>query len=779
MHLSTKFANRQYQPMHIFLIVVFAILVSESAAVVMIAGIRDPWEELLEVVLLTILISIMIYFLLIRPLIAEIALRSSAETGLRAERERMEQVTSAIGAGLAVIDRNYKIIWTNRILSQSFRSVEGSHCYNAFKQCDAGPCDECGVREVFETGRQLRPSEHRLVDAQGRIGWFQVIVTPLQDKDGSTQSALELLVPIDDRKAVEDDLIYNQKRFQSLVESSVDWVWEVDANGCYSYSGPQCKTLLGYDPEEILGMTPFMLMPPDDAERISSLFNEIAAEQRSFVLFENCLVHKDGRIVVTETSGTPFLDKDNSFCGYRGIARDISNRRMLEIELNNYQNHLEQQVQEQTIELQQLLAEQKQNISELQSAEASLRQSESRFRQIFEQNGDAIILFDLDSGAVCDANPAAQVMFEGVHDALLGISWDYLNVRDEFSTSLKLSDICCHGDFLLKRGEMTNLAGKALIVSIWAKLLQLKDRRIVYCTLHDITEKTRLMKDAQEIQSKLIQTNKMTSLGFLVAGIAHEINNPNNNILLSAQLLNNIWKDVLPILERRFMEEGDFVLGGEFFSTVRDSIPTIFNMITDGSRRIEIIINNLRDFTVKSKSEMMQTVDINKAVSISASILQHQIKKHTRNFSLSLSSEPLTIKGNLQQMEQVIVNLIVNAIQALPSEDRAVRVATTYDPSLKSVAIAVSDEGCGIPQEHLAYILDPFFSTKLETGGTGLGLSISNHIIKEHGGRLEFQSTAGRGTTVTVILPVTSPPQRRISNGTIDTSCSDTADTAC
>jgi PAS domain S-box-containing protein len=754
MHGSHMTDAGKAKPVRIFLIVTSSILISETIAVILISGIRNPLEEIFEVLVLTTLISTMVYFLLIRPMTVEITLRLSAEEGMRVERDRLEKVTTVIGAGLAVIDRNFKVLWSNQLLVQNFESIPGENCYISFKHCYDGPCTVCGVREVIEKGLSQFVSEHRFTDKMGNEGWFQIIVTPLRERDGSINSALELIVPISDRKAIEQALVYSQKQFKNLVESSVDWVWEVDTNSRYTYVGPQCRELIGYEPDEIVGMTPFMLMKPDEAERVGSIYNETVAQHRPFSLLENSLVHKDGRIVVMETSGAPFFDSDGAFSGYRGIDRDISERKALETLEHTYQQQLERQVQEQTLQLQLMISEQHKNYYELQTIEASLRQSEFRFRQIFEHNRDALVLFDFETEAVTDANPVAQLMFEGARATLLGMSWDDFNVRDGTNTPLNLSEIGNQSEFMLLRGGVTTLTGIPLVVSIWGKVLQLEGRPVAYCSMRDITERSRQEKEAQQIQTKLIQTNKMTSLGFMVAGIAHEINNPNNNILLSAQLLSNTWQDVLPILDRRFSEEGDFILAGDFYSEVRESVPQYLNMITDGSRRIEIIINNLRDFTIKTKFVLTQDVDINKVASISASILQHQIKKHTRNFTLSLSPEPLLAKGNQQQLEQVIVNLIVNAIQSLPSMDRAVRLSTSCDPSQKSIIIGISDEGCGILPEHLPHIFDPFFSTKLETGGTGLGLAISSNIIREHGGRLDVASAAGSGTTATITLPV-------------------------
>ena len=111
------------------------------------------------------------------------------------------------------------------------------------------------------------------------------------------------------------------------------------------------------------------------------------------------------------------------------------------------------------------------------------------------------------------------------------------------------------------------------------------------------------------------------------------------------------------------------------------------------------------------------------------------------------------MRGNAQRIEQVVVNLLLNACEALPDPERAVRVATEHDRDAGVVRIAVRDEGVGIPPEHLARLTDPFFTTKRDQGGTGLGLSVSAAIVKEHGGTLEFRSPPGAGTTVVLSLP--------------------------
>ncbi|UCE71430.1 MAG: PAS domain S-box protein [Nitrospiraceae bacterium] len=122
----------------------------------------------------------------------------------------------------------------------------------------------------------------------------------------------------------------SEKKFRGLVESTYDWIWEVDENAVYTYVSPRIIDILGYEAEEVLGKTPFDLMPPQEAQRIAHIFASIAVSQRPFSEIENTNIHKDGRRIILETSGTPVFDMNGTFRGYPGIDRDITERKRLE-----------------------------------------------------------------------------------------------------------------------------------------------------------------------------------------------------------------------------------------------------------------------------------------------------------------------------------------------------------------------------------------------------------------------------------------------------------------
>lgn len=258
----------------------------------------------------------------------------------------------------------------------------------------------------------------------------------------------------------------------------------------------------------------------------------------------------------------------------------------------------------------------------------------------------------------------------------------------------------------------------------------------------------------------MIHANKMASLGMLVSSIVHEINNPNNYIMSNASLLSAAWKDAMVVLEEYAREHGEFYLDGVSFSTAREEVPELLSGLMDGTHRINAIVNSLKDFVRQDGGSLQDRVDVGKAVRIACQIVEHEIKKHTVNFNLNIDEKPLYVRGNAQQLEQVVINLVINALNSLPDKYGRMFVSVSHPEHGRYVEIMVRDEGVGIPGSVLAKLFEPFFTTRKDSGGTGLGLFISRSIIEKHNGVMEFESEPGKGTTVTVKLPITKIEQK-------------------
>lgn len=275
---------------------------------------------------------------------------------------------------------------------------------------------------------------------------------------------------------------------------------------------------------------------------------------------------------------------------------------------------------------------------------------------------------------------------------------------------------------------------------------------MVMATFLDVTDRV-LAEDRERAQRrKLIQSEKLASLGELVAGVAHEINNPNHTIALNADILAGAWASASQILDRALQGREDDLVGGMEWGETREEAPRLFSSIAAASRDIDAIVRGLKDYARGEEKPETEEVALNLVVKAALTLLSNYIKKATRNLVLDLEEGMPTVRAHFQRIEQVAVNLIQNACQALTGPEQAIRVSTEFDEESGMVRLVVADTGRGMSPEVLDRIKDPFFTTKHDIGGVGLGVSISESIVSEYGGRLDYSSQPGIGTVASISL---------------------------
>jgi len=403
-----------------------------------------------------------------------------------------------------------------------------------------------------------------------------------------------------------------------------------------------------------------------------------------------------------------------------------------------------------------------QETAERLQAETALKENEARLRAITDSAHEAIVSTD-SRWNIVSWNQGATLMFGYSADQAIGKPFSYLLAKiSEFNYAMTLANQDSHLE-LNSNSSVHAITGLRqdgaeipleLSISSWVRGRE----RFFTAIIRDISVRKRLEEVGRQQELQLIQANKMTALGTLVSGVAHEINNPNQLILFNSGLLADVNLDMLDILQEKYELTGEFTLAGLPYTEMRSALPILINDINDGAKRIERIVADLKNYVRPQNSHTFLSVSLNDVAERAVRLLKHLISSKTDNFNLHLAESLALIQGDPQQLGQIVVNLLVNALDALTDQQNAVTVSTFMMDNGSLVCLEVRDEGIGIAGEHLEQLCDPFFTTKQASGGTGLGLAISASLTHAHRGRLSFNSMPGQGCSVRAIFPA-SPYQ--------------------
>jgi signal transduction histidine kinase/ActR/RegA family two-component response regulator len=264
----------------------------------------------------------------------------------------------------------------------------------------------------------------------------------------------------------------------------------------------------------------------------------------------------------------------------------------------------------------------------------------------------------------------------------------------------------------------------------------------------------------REAEQRLQQAQKMETLGTLVAGVAHEINNPINLILYNLPLLQKIWADLLPALIGFAESAPESKFGGFTSDFLKDNLAQLIADMEMAANRVTKIVADLKNFSRQSNIAEKHLLNINTAVKNALRLAQTTLRKVAIGVRLELAPELPEVEGNLQSIEQVVLNIVINAAQAIDHAHGEILIQTGLSLKDGRVQLRVTDNGRGVSPALADRIFLPFVTDKQAQGGTGLGLSVSYSIVQAHGGEIFFESReGGAGTAFTVQLP--TPLKRR------------------
>jgi PAS domain S-box-containing protein len=372
------------------------------------------------------------------------------------------------------------------------------------------------------------------------------------------------------------------------------------------------------------------------------------------------------------------------------------------------------------------------DITARKQSDVALRASEARFRSITEANPVPIMIVGLQSGTVLYASPGTEQLLGIPLDQLLHESFDRI-LRDEAARKELVKAMGEGRGINLKETILHRGDGNPLYIALSARPINYQEESAMALGLYDLTERKHAEAQIASQQEALQQSEKMAALGGLLAGVAHELNNPLSVALGQATLLMEGAPDT--------------------------KISARAEKILKATDRCSRIVKSFLALARRKEPER-KPVEINAIIQAALELLGFQLR--TENIDIALELEPglPEINGDADQLTQVITNLILNAAQAMQDWKGARRLTIrTWHSESARVFIRVADTGPGVPAEIRSRIFEPFFTTKGHKGGTGVGLSLCLNIVASHGGHLRLDDTSGGGATLTVELPMAQQTQ--------------------
>jgi PAS domain S-box-containing protein len=589
----------------------------------------------------------------------------------------------------------------------------------------------------------------------GSTLWVESTFTLIRDENGKPLSLLGSGRNITERRLAEEALRESEEKYRNILESIDDGYCEQDLVGNFTFLNDSMCRIYGYPKEELMGMNYKQHTDKENGRKCFQAYRKIYITGEPGKVFDFEIIRKDGAKRHIESSVSLQKNSAGKPIAFRGIVRDVTERK---------------------------------------SAEEMLHQSEKRYRTLVEKANEAIYVAQ--DGMLKFVNPAGL--------EIAGYSEQEITSKP-FIEFIQPDDRAMVGERYLERlrGEgfesryafrLITKNGDIRWLELGAALINFEGRPATLNFVTDITERKRaedalkknseeLIKKNQELEesrknvqitlerlgvayeelrtsnAKILQQEKMASIGQLAAGVAHEINNPMTFIASNLGTLDKYIRRLKDFIQAQAetIKSLKSAKAGEKLEKKRkelkldytiNDIDLLVKETINGSERVQKIVQELNRFSRIADEEYKDT-NINECIERSINIVWNELKDKA-TLHKDYGNLPLT-KCYALKLDQVFINLLINAIQAI--EEKGKIEIKTWEKD-HSIWIAISDTGCGIPRENQNKIFEPFFTTKEVGTGTGLGLSISYEIIQRHKGEISFESNERKGTTFTIRMPI-------------------------
>lgn len=498
------------------------------------------------------------------------------------------------------------------------------------------------------------------------------------------------------RKFTEEALLKSEEMFKSVVNNSNDLTTLTDADGKITFVSPQCENVLGYPPDKFIGITLPDIIHPDDRARCQKAWDDVYQNKIGIHEFEYRVVDAQGELRWVSHNAKMVLAGDK-VVGMQNTIRNITRRKL---------------------------------------AVQALKTNEEKYRTLLNSSPDGIVLIDLEGIITEVSEIGLELLGFATRDELFGHDFFSFVPSDEITIAKEIIEKTLSEGLVQNTQLKIRRKNATLFFSeISSTLIQDEDGMPLsfMMIIRDITQR-------MKVEAKQYHADRMANLGEMASGIAHEINQPLNIISL-------IMDNVLFEADKDKNMEKDYL---------KRKIDKIFENIT----RIKNIIDHVRAFSHSNDDYVFSEFAINASIKNAVAMVTEQFKHLAIDLKLQLQENLPPILGNTIRFEQVMINLMSNAKDALLEKKEKGQSAfdmfiliKTYTENQYIVA-EVTDNGTGISKEDIDHIMLPFYTTKDSGKGTGLGLSISYQIIKDLKGTIEIENNEFAGTTFKISLKV-------------------------
>ena len=536
---------------------------------------------------------------------------------------------------------------------------------------------------------------------------------------------------------------------EQILSTMTDPVILVNPEGKIVQSNDATLKILGYVKSELIGQPLRMILESEDEVRLGTQAL-IDSDSSGATAVEVNLITKSNEKIPVSLSWTPVHDRYGTQLGTVHIGKDLTELKQSAKALQEANDELDMRVKERTRELERANRELHNEISERKRIEEALRESEQKYRTLFDNALDGIFVTYDDMMRIQICNKAAATMygFNSATEAIGKNLLDYVHPEDrERALDAIITDAFEKQLNRLSEFRSITKDGRDIWVSTLSTKMISEGKITRLISVRDITKQKHSELEKERIEQQLQLAGRLAAVGELAAGVAHEVNNPLTAVQAFAELL---------------------VSDPDLDGRVKEDIEVIYSQ----AQRAAKITSNLLSFARRHRPEK-RLVSINHAISKTLELHEYRMKVNNIDIVQELDPNLPETMADFHQLQQIFFNLITNAEQAMTDHNGKGTITIRTEVVEGMITISLADDGPGIPEENIKKIFDPFFTTKEVGKGTGLGLSICFGLVKSHDGNLLVQNNDNGGATFVIQLPIITEEEHSSEQSSVLQTASD------